>query len=54
MFWCSSAEGSIAVLSEAAVSVQVVGLWALTLDTGTIHGSDAAYLVARITPTAQA
>lgn len=33
--------------------MDVVGLGALTLDTGTIHGSDAAQLVVRVTPAAQ-
>lgn len=33
--------------------MDVVGLGAFTLDTGTIHGSDAAQLVVRVTPAAQ-
>lgn len=33
--------------------MDVVGLGAFTLDTGAIHGSDAAQLVVRVTPAAQ-
>lgn len=46
-------ERSVTVFSHAAVSEDVVGLRAFTLDTGTIHGSDAAQLVVRVAPTAQ-
>lgn len=44
---------SVAVFSDAAVGVDVVGLRAFTLDTGAIHGPDAAQLVVRVTPAAQ-
>lgn len=44
---------SVAVLPDAAISVDVVGLGAFTLDTGAIHGSDAAQLVVGVTPAAQ-
>lgn len=44
---------SVAVFPDAAVSVVVVGFGAFTLDTGTIHGSDAAQLAVRVTPAAQ-
>ena len=49
-----SGELSVAVFPDAAVSEEVVGLWAFTLDTGTIHGSNAAQLVVRVAPAAQA
>ena len=44
----------VAVFSKAAVSVEVVGLWALTLDAGSIHVSCAGDLVLRVTPATQA
>lgn len=43
----------VAVLPDAAVAVQVVGLWAFTLDAGTVHGTDAAQLVVRVAPATQ-
>lgn len=45
---------SVAVFPEAAVRVDVVGFWAFALDAGAINGSNAALLVIRITPAAQA
>lgn len=47
-------EQSVAVFSDAAVNVEVVGLWALALDTGSIHGSSAVQLAVGVTPAAQA
>lgn len=49
----SSGKRSVAVFPDAAISVEVVWLGAFTLDTGTIHGSDAAQLVVRVTPATQ-
>lgn len=45
-------EGSVTVFPEAAISVHVVGLGALALDTGAVH-PDAAQLALRVTPAAQ-
>lgn len=44
----------VAVFPDAAVSVGVVGLGALTLDTGSVHRPGAAQLAAGVAPTAQA
>lgn len=44
---------SVAVFPDAAISMEVVWFGAFTLDTGTIHGSDAAQLVVRETPATQ-
>lgn len=49
----SSAGNSVAVLSGTAVSVEVVGLWTFTLNTGAIHGSGAVQLIVGVTPAAQ-
>lgn len=48
------AAGLVAVFPQAAVGVNVVGLGALALDAGAVHGSNAAQLVVRVTPAAQA
>lgn len=48
------AAGLVAVFPQAAVGVRVVGLGALALDAGAVHGSDAAQLVVGVTPAAQA
>lgn len=50
---CSSGARLVTVFPNAAVSVEVVGLGAFTLNTGAIHGSNAAQLVVRVTPAAQ-
>lgn len=47
-------DGLVAVFPDAAVSVGVVGLGALTLDTGSIHRPRAAQLAAGVAPAAQA
>lgn len=44
----------VAVFPQAAVGVHVVGLGAFALNAGAVHGSDAAQLVVRVTPAAQA
>lgn len=49
----SSCGRSVAVFPDASIGMEVVGLRAFALDTGTIHGSDAAQLVVRVTPAAQ-
>lgn len=49
-----SGDGLVAVFPDAAVSVGVVGLGALTLDTGSIHRPGAAQLAAGVAPAAQA
>lgn len=46
--------GLVAVLPEAAVGVEVVGLGALALDAGSVHVPRAGDLVLRVTPAAQA
>lgn len=50
----SAGDRLVAVFPDAAVSVGVVGLGALTLNTGSIHGPGAAQLAAGVAPAAQA
>lgn len=51
---CRSGRRSVAIFPDAAVGVDVVGLGALALDAGAIHLPDAAHLVVRVAPAAQA
>lgn len=44
---------SVAALPDAAIHVAVVGLGAFTLDTGSVHGPNAAQLIVRVAPAAQ-
>lgn len=44
---------SVAVFPDAAICVDIVGLRAFTLDTGSVHGSNAAQLIVRVAPAAQ-